>query len=74
LRKKPSDLNLPSRKYVKGNFWKKWNQQNDRRKVLKVLVPVLRERIGECEITDHECLFYYTLGTKMQESLKKKGK
>jgi hypothetical protein len=25
--------------------------------VLKVLVPVLREKIGECEIRDHECVF-----------------
>jgi hypothetical protein len=40
--------------------------------VLKVLVPVLREKIGECEITDHESVFYYTFGARKLELLKKK--
>jgi hypothetical protein len=39
--------------------------------VLKVLVPVLREKIGQCKITDHECVFYYTFGARKLESLKK---
>jgi hypothetical protein len=42
--------------------------------VFKVLVPFLREKIDECEITDHECVFYYTFGTRKLESLKKKRK
>jgi hypothetical protein len=38
--------------------------KNRRFDTLKVLVSVLRERIGDCEIIDHKCVFYYTFEAK----------